>query len=492
MGKKNKLLTTRIAGIQEDAYGRMWMISRGEGVIVKDGNSYFQVKEKDGLASNMCLALFIDSGNVVWVGTNKGLSKITFSDRHENNYRVNSYYAKNGLLNDEVNGIARNGSKIWLAHNNGVSIFDPKKIRDNFTPPPVYITQVLVNDRPLPDMHSELDHSQNYFNISFTGLSYKDPGKVEYKYRMKGIDQDWIYTSYTNVKYPAVPPGSYTFEVYAKNNDGYWSKQPAAISFRVAPAWWQTWWFKITGAVVLLFFGGLLFRQRLNIIKRREHLRTIQRTKIAAAELKALRSQMNPHFMFNAINSVQYFITNNDPRSSEKYLSKFAKLIRYVVDNSKPSSIPLEKELEALRLYLDLESLRFENRFEYTIEIGDNVDTGYVQIPSMLIQPYVENAIWHGLMHKNGPGKITISLAMDDNILKCAVEDNGIGRKRSQELKAGRKNNMHKSVGMSITRERLDIINQINNSNLTVTITDLTDINGSATGTRIDLNIPCY
>jgi hypothetical protein len=203
-----------------------------------------------------------------------------------------------------------------------------------------------------------------------------------------------------------------------------------------------------------------------------------------------LRFQMNPHFVYNAMNSVQYFITQNDPVSSQKYLAKFARLIRYVVENSKPASIPLKTEIEALTLYLELESLRFENRFEYLINIEEDMDLNYVRIPSMLIQPYVENALWHGLMHKEGKGKIDISLKIVDEVLKCVIKDDGIGRKRSHEIKQNNGLDSHKSFGMSITKERLDILNQINKTNLSVFITDLINEQQECIGTNVELSIP--
>ncbi|MBK7665884.1 MAG: histidine kinase [Sphingobacteriaceae bacterium] len=199
---------------------------------------------------------------------------------------------------------------------------------------------------------------------------------------------------------------------------------------------------------------------------------------------------MNPHFIFNAINSVQYFITNNDPVSSQKYLAKFAKLIRYVVDNSKPGTIPLNTELEAINLYLELESLRFENRFTYSVVVDESVDVENTQIPSMIIQPYVENSIWHGLMHKKEKGSIEIILEKKDTVLKCIIRDNGIGREQSKEINLANNKTLKKSIGMANTKERLDIINQMNNGGVSVIVTDILDSDNKVTGTCVELNIP--
>ncbi|MDP3557075.1 MAG: histidine kinase [Bacteroidota bacterium] len=488
LGLRDKLFKIRASEISEAADKSIWVATRGGGVIVKDGNKIIQITETDGLAGNMCRCLFIDS-NIVWVGTNKGLSRILIG--RNGTYNIDNFYAKNGLLTNEVNAILKHQGKLWLAHNSGVSVFDITNIKPNKYPPPIYIEKIFVNDTlSKKDNLMKLSYNQNYLTFHYIGLSYKDAGNIEYKYKMEGVDSNWIYSNHTNVSYFTLPSGSYRFLVAAKNNDGYWSSTPAAISFVILPPWWKTWTFIIASVLLIFILIGLIFIYRLDIIKKKERLKSLSQTRLANAELKALRAQMNPHFVFNAINSVQYFIINNDPISSQKYLSKFAKLIRYVVDNSKPSSIPLSRELEALNIYLDLESLRFENKFEYTIDVSNNVDIENVQIPSMLIQPYVENAIWHGLMHKDTKGKISIRIDLKEKALICEIEDNGIGRKKSQQIVKEKNGEFHKSVGMSITQERLDVLNQQNNSMLTVKIIDLEDEQGMAAGTRIELNLP--
>jgi ligand-binding sensor domain-containing protein len=484
-------LKTRIVDVKEDADGNIWMVSRGKGVIVKKENSYFTISQKEGLVGNMCRTVFIDSGNVVWVGTNNGLSKIVLTPGKDFKYTVTNYTSKNGLLSNEVNTILRQGDKLWLVHNNGVSVFDPAQIGENASPPPVYITRLLVNnDTVAATREIDFPYDRNYFNISFIGISYKDPGHVEYKYKMKGVDSNWVYTYYTSVTYQTLPPGDYKFIVYAKNNDGYWSQNPATLSFTILPAWWQTLIFKTVVVLFLILIILFVFRIRINVIRQRDRKKSVLQNKIAGIELKALRAQMNPHFVFNSINSVQYFITNNDPDSSQKYLSKFAKLIRYVVDNSKLTFIPVKKEIEALTLYLDLEALRFGSRFEYNITVHENVDVEYTQIPSMLIQPYVENSIWHGIMHKKGNGKIDITLEMKEDVLFCTIEDNGIGRKKSMELKHEKDECLHDSIGMSNTRERLEIINQVNDSNMSADVSDIIDEKGEICGTKVEIHVP--
>lgn len=491
-GATDSLLTSRIVDIRQSADGALWLASRGNGLIVITGDQTYHITEKNGLIGNMCRSVFVDSANVVWVGTNQGLSKVTYNtgDHGQFSFDVTSYTSRNGLLSNEVNEIFRHRDKLWTVHTTGISIFDPDELLSPYTAPPVYITGTSVNGSAIDTSEHRFSHDQNFITFNFIGLSYKDPGNLLYRYKMKGIDTAWVHTSYTSVNFQTLPPGEYQFLVEARNIDGNWSKSPATFSFVILPAWWQTWYFYLGVAVIAGALIALIFKNSINAARKKEERKAQLQNQIATYELNALRAQMNPHFIFNSINSVQYFITNNDPDSSQKYLSKFARLIRYVVDNSKLSSIALNKEIEALQLYLELEALRFTSRFEYHIHMAENVDAMYTQIPSMLIQPYVENAIWHGIMHKEGAGKIEITLAMKGDLLECVIEDNGVGRKKSQEYKRAKREAGYKSIGMTNTKERLDIINHVTGNTLTVEVDDLYNPDGTAAGTRVKLRIP--
>jgi ligand-binding sensor domain-containing protein len=486
LGDQDEKFRNRPVAIREDERGNVWIATRGGGVVIRKNNETIQLTEKDGLAGNMCRCILIDS-STVWVGTNKGLSKITYEGK---NFYFENFYASNGLLTNEVNYMIMSGGKLWLAHNNGVSIFDPYYQKDRQFTPPVYIQQTLVNNSNLTiGKDQQLKYDHNYITINYIGLCYKDAGAVEYKYKMVGVDSSWIYTHYTSVQYQTLPPGNYNFIVYARSNDGMWSSTPGTVSFTILPAWWQTWTARIIASLLFLGVVALVFRYRLSKINARDKEKMLLHQRVSETELQALRAQMNPHFIFNAINSVQYFITRNDPESSQRYLAKFARLIRYVVDNSKPALIPLKTELEALNLYLELESLRFENKFHYQFFIDKNINVNSTLIPSMLIQPYVENAIWHGLMHKKETGTIVISMTLNDDKISCVVKDDGIGRIKSAEIKQ-KTQASHKSLGLALTKERLDIINQVNKTDLSVVINDLYDSNNNARGTSVMISIP--
>ena len=204
-------------------------------------------------------------------------------------------------------------------------------------------------------------------------------------------------------------------------------------------------------------------------------------------EQKLLRSQMNPHFIFNSLNSIKSFIIENEPDSAEIYLGKFAKLMRYILDNSRESFIPVEDEINTLQLYMELERVRFSNKFDFNIKIEPEIDVERTYIPPMLIQPYVENSILHGITKKAEKGIINIELKKENNIIKCLIIDDGVGRKGSQKLKNQQK---RKSLGMQLIKERLGLINKQMAETISVEIIDLKDEYGNATGTKVELNIP--
>lgn len=209
---------------------------------------------------------------------------------------------------------------------------------------------------------------------------------------------------------------------------------------------------------------------------------------VLQSELQALRAQMNPHFTFNTLSSIQNYINRNDAENASKYLSKFAKLMRSIMENAKQTHVVLEDELSALALYLELESLRLREKFDYKIQVDPSIDQQYISIPSLLIQPYVENAIWHGITNKEGKGHVNVEINQNGNILKCVIEDDGIGRKAA--MKISERKRKHISHGMSITGERLELMNSLNKNKLNVDIIDKVNEDENATGTRVEIFIP--
>jgi LytS/YehU family sensor histidine kinase len=215
--------------------------------------------------------------------------------------------------------------------------------------------------------------------------------------------------------------------------------------------------------------------------------------KMSEVEMQALRAQMNPHFIFNCLNSINRYIVKSDQATASLYLTKFAKLIRLILDNSNTKNVMLSNELEALKLYIDMESLRFDKKFTYSIVVDSGISTDSIEVPPLIIQPYVENAIWHGLLHKQSSGHLTIHISMpSENMLQCVIEDDGVGREKARELKS-KTATTKKSLGMKLTENRISLLNKHAQLNASVEIIDVYNgENGQrlAAGTRVILNIP--
>jgi len=212
--------------------------------------------------------------------------------------------------------------------------------------------------------------------------------------------------------------------------------------------------------------------------------------KMTEVEMQALRAQMNPHFIFNSLNSINRYIVKSDQATASLYLTRFARLIRLILDNSNSKNVILSHELEALKLYIEMEALRFDKKFAYRIVVDESVNPDSVEVPPLIIQPYVENAIWHGLLHKETPGCLCITVSMpEDNMLQCIIEDNGIGRQKAKELKS-KSATTRKSLGMKLTEDRLTLLNKYAEVNASVDIIDLVNGNEEAGGTKVILKIP--
>lgn len=334
-------------------------------------------------------------------------------------------------MSSEINQLLVHDSLLLFATNKGLGQIHIKQAFNEGVTIPVYIENLTINSVKCNyDSSLTLDYNQNFIQITYKGINVKSEGKILYKYRLEGLDSSWTYSNNTFVQFTTLPPGNYRFVVYALNSDGQISSNPAIIKFGINPPFYKTWWFNL-GLVILIFsLTYLFYKQRIKSIQQQEKEKAEFSRKISESELKALRAQMNPHFMFNAINSIQNFVLKNDSKSAQKYLTKFARLIRSVLENSKYELVWLNKEVEALELYVELEALRSSFSFDYEIVLEDSLSAENLFIPPMIIQPYIENAILHGITPlSDRKGLLTIKFSKEGSVLKCIIDDNGIGRK---------------------------------------------------------------
>jgi ligand-binding sensor domain-containing protein len=503
----------KVSDIQEDKQGKLWIATYG-GLIWMDpdaprGKRLTVMANPANDLSNYVNDILLRPDGTLWLGTEGGLSIFTPTDNKFVNYgpRDGFYYRMRMLAQLPDN-------RVISGANHGFILFEPNKITLSEAPR-IYWRDFRIFNRPalqaaglntLPKL--VLQPGENYFSFEFGAINFEENARNTFAYQLEGYDQEWINSGErTFVGYTNLPPGTYTFRVKAANRFGIWS-EPRSIGVRILPPYYRTWWF----ALLMLTLSGLIVWQIARIWKARQQVKEIQRTvraeaeeavrrkeaemlelekNLAESQLTALKAQMNPHFLFNSLNSINWYIARNRPNEASRYLTKFSRLIRLILDNSKHQRIPLSGEMEALRLYIEMESIRFEQKFSYEIEMDESLDSEEVTIAPMILQPYVENAIWHGLMPLNGqrPGHLRISITPENGRLHCVIEDNGIGREAAHILK-GASLTGRISKGMRITADRITILNQGERIEDLVQITDLTDANGNAAGTRIELKLP--
>ncbi|WP_205508440.1 sensor histidine kinase [Longitalea arenae] len=486
LGDECAPLRQRISYFARSTDGRLWIATYGAGVVcMKDGRVINQITTQEGLSSNICRTLFVNN-NFLWVGTDKGLNKINIS---QTPYPVTTYSTSDGLPTDIINAIYVDGNTIYVGSPAGLTWFDETKVAD-FSKCNLRILEISVGNKaqPLQDSY-KLSYLENSLKISYAGISFKSGGSIWYRYRLKGLTNNWDSTVQTMLEYPSIPPGRYEFELIAVNKKGIISN-PVKIAFIIEAPFWQTLPFQVLVIAAAVLITWMLVAWRFSILRREEQERTSIQQKLNELEQMALRAQMNPHFIFNCLNSIQNFIITNDLESSNWYLSEFAHLIRQTLDNSEKSTISITNEIKYLKRYLELEMMRFGHSFHYTIETDPGIDADMVHIPTMILQPYIENSIRHGIRYKeNGAGRIDISFLKSNDGFVCIIQDNGIGRKKAQAYRS----QMHveyQSKGMTLTAERINILNRQLTDPITIEINDLTNENGQATGTSVTIRFP--
>ncbi|MDP9041803.1 MAG: histidine kinase, partial [Bacteroidota bacterium] len=271
----------------------------------------------------------------------------------------------------------------------------------------------------------------------------------------------------------------------------------------INPAFWNTWWFRLM--MGLLLVGGIYtgiryrllrkFRLRMQHAENEKQLADMRqktaelKQQATDLEMQALRAQMNPHFIFNSLNSINRFILQNNRLQASEYLTKFSRLIRLILQNSQAVLITLESEIESVKLYLSLESLRFDYHFDYKLSLDPDLDLSMLKVPPLIIQPYIENAIWHGLMHKEEKGQLDIEISLEKDDLYFKIIDNGIGRKQASAL-TSKSATRHKPMGLNITAHRIALMHSGIDHRSSVIINDLVNADGTASGTEVIIRIP--
>jgi hypothetical protein len=473
----------------------LWISSSQFGLLeARAGRLMRQVSAADGLLRNDIRKVVAWQGRL-YLGFDRLIQVYDPASR-----RFERIDQASGLSGEPIVDFALLDSTLWVASKHALRALPLSQRRINTVPPLIRFTGLTVNGQPRPFAATlDLENDENQLDFSFVASGFRHQGALRYAYQLEGEpypDWKWLDAPQHSLSYSSLRPGTYTLHVKAVNEDGI---ESAVISqhFRIAGPIWSRWWF-ILGAVLLLTtLAVLLYRMQITRI-RRENALQLENERVAKAlvdsHLTALRAQMNPHFIFNALNSIQEFILTNEKKQATKYLGKFADLMRTYLNHSQQKSVGLSEEIKALRLYLELENLRFDDTLEIDIDLAPTLDADAIQIPSLLIQPFVENAIKHGLFHQRRPRPRRLHVRfLDDGdpcCLRCEIEDNGIGRAAAMALQAAH-GVRHASFATASARTRLDLLQRDGMSGLTLDIYDLSDADGQPAGTRVTLILPC-
>jgi len=490
LGEKCPFLRKRIAAIAHSDDGTLWIASYdNSGIIGYRHDSVVTTLTRDqGLTSNTCRNLLVH-GHLLWVGTDKGLNKIELDKPSR---PVTRYTSNDGLGSDMINTVFADGDMVYVGTSTGLSLFDQSRINNSETCR-LYLLALINSgrDRLADTADLVLPYNDKHIRFEFAGISYRSVGGVRYRYRMLGLDSTWRETNETYLEYPTLPSGHYQFQLQAENKFAVRSSL-LTLPFNVTAPYWQTIWFELLVFVIFIALTWLLVSRRIRSIRRQqdESERLIRKT--TEMENRALQAQMNPHFIFNCLSSIQQFVFDQDILASNQYISGFAHLIRATLHHSTKSFIPVADEVDYLSTYLSLEKMRFKDKMDYTIEVDAAIDKDNRFLPPMLIQPYVENSMRHGLRHKvEGQGHIRIMMQQEGTQLLVIVEDNGIGRKQAMQYKSA-EHIEYQSKGMALTADRIKLISAIYGCKIDVSVEDIVDDNGQPRGTRVIIYLPDF
>ncbi len=472
----------------------IWAGSIGEGIFHFSKQGVEHITPED-LGFAEVRSMVIAANGSVWAGTNKGVMEIRKGAVPE--IISLPYQPRLGGMDCTPQAIDIIDNQLLVGTTQGLQVLNLEDYQKPRPQPRIMLTDVkmfLGQNTSLPEYANDslpfslvpsevqLPHDMNFLSFNLAGLTAYQNENLRYRYRLKGQSQDWaIAGSRREAIFSNIKPGEYIFEAQVSRYGEPWGTG-IEYPFEILRPFWLRWWF-ITLLVLFVGVASFLFiRDRV----RRANQRLRLENALLEMERKALRLQMNPHFIFNALDSISSFIFRKDPEKAVRYLNNFAKLMRLTLESSMEHLHPVETEVSILKNYLELEKLRFQGKFDYQIDLDEEIDYD-VGIPPMLIQPHVENAILHGLKPLKDSGKLDIRFILNEDLLIIEVEDNGIGRKKAKELN---KRKDHRSMATQINRDRLRLLRTSMSDKVDISIIDKVSDKGEAAGTKVIIKLP--
>lgn len=391
------------------------------------------------------------------------------------------YYSTAYGLKDML-WLRKKGTQLWAGGRHGLYRLEQVEQLKRMPFGPIEVEQLKVQNKIKALSYNSLtiEPEQNWFQLQ---LKVLNPNALALKsfYQLEGLHEDWRpLTDDMNLAYTGLKPGNYTLNLKTVSA-GEQELEQAVLDLEVEKIWWQKAWVQVCFVLLIILALTAVFSQRIRLLRKQNKLRL----ELQNSEMQALRSQMNPHFLFNALNSVRFYILKENVNTASSYLAKFSKLLRLILNHSRKEFLPLESELELIELYIDFERSRFQQEIHLNTYIDKSIDPKSITIPSMILQPFIENSIWHGFRDINRPGNISIHIEKRENALVLVVTDDGIGR----EAATKQRKMTHQSQGLSITQNRLKLMGRVRNSNFGFSIEDLHE-NGKPSGTSVTITLP--
>jgi ligand-binding sensor domain-containing protein/two-component sensor histidine kinase len=469
-----------------DKSGKMYCGTRQNGLFVYDllHKTFERFTRSEGLPDNTITALYVHN-NKLWIGTESGLASYDPGTK-----KIAAFGVADEMPVDPFTAAAfyydSVHQQLYGAFNNTIVRFDPDKLIKNNSPPDFFIDNIFISgDKTIyhPADKIELSYKHNDFIINLASINFEDAYRQQFAYRFaNNKNEPWQETgSQRGIIFSNLSPGNHRLQlkVFIKNNS--WPEQVKEINIIVHPPFWQTGWFIFLAIILLLTSLFSLYKYRISIIKQKSNIDK----QLAELEMKGLHAQMNPHFIFNSLNSIKEMILEDEKQNASRYLSKFAQLIRTNLEQSKQTFITVKQCIDHLEQYLEMEKIRFD-KFNYTVDVDEGLPSDEIRMSPMLIQPLVENAIWHGLQNQTGEKNLMIRFYKKDEQLVCEIEDNGIGINESKKKKIGLRP-VHRSLGISNIHDRLVVLNEKYKMNCSLQITDKSELPGNKTGTLVTL-----
>lgn len=481
--------SSALYGINEDSDGKLWIASSA-GLFIYDPLKNLVEKQlaenkEIGTLFRIC---FDKTGNA-WMNGPAGIWCYVKSTG-----KWIGFNSQDGLPGSQFDAVIarRPNGDIVAGLEGAIVVFHPDMLFKKENESPAIITEAIIGDSsiPFPLLKSstktfQVKPGQNSFSVDFAVLGYKNPVANRYFYKLEPLMKEFQQNENGHINFNGLSPGTYTLHVKGGNKAGIIYSNEDMLKIEVLPHWYQSPPFKIFSILLAAVIAMIFLKTRIRVVKKQ----AVLKQQIAETEMQALRAQMNPHFIFNSLNGIENFMMQNEKRLASDYLNKFSRLIRSILDSSRNELVPIAKDMEALQLYVDLQQLRFNNKFSYQTAIDPVLLDGDFKVPSLLIQPFVENAIEHGIAHSDKENLVLIVKAsLKDEFIVYIVEDNGIGRNKAAEYNRHNKPH-HKSVGLTITTDRLRILNKKNNGENSIEIADLYNEKEEPSGTKVTLKI---